>query len=336
MDSSDEKVLPAKLGIRDLNCKNHWKELNLNEAKITKPTVLCLGGNRSLGERDANAFCKSAEKLLNFEQLFGVIERSQIDFIGVSYGKFKNNKYCSFNGIETSHLTDSEIKTIAESLFYPLFKDKNGNRLDKQTAIKNFNLLTIFSHSYGAIAVNNIINCVYNEMINLGFTYDDTREIFSQIISVSYAPRGTIIGASNIQIISGCDGYDVPMNTNKKTRNVYFSRFQNVTTKEKQGNGAMKSDENTISVFTTNMTNNPKTNDHMLKVLTKMGSPEVDSSINAPNIFTLAQNLLILSVQNSLKNYNSTTFKPKPNIEQLLFNTKFILGKKQIDIEKEL
>ena len=61
MDSSDEKVLPAKLGIRDLNCKNHWKELNLNEAKITKPTVLCLGGNRSLGERDANAFCKSAE-----------------------------------------------------------------------------------------------------------------------------------------------------------------------------------------------------------------------------------------------------------------------------------
>lgn len=327
-----EKIIPAKLGKRDQNFEFHWKEIDLDSIKISKPTLLCFGGNRSMDSKDANAFCKSAEKLLNFDNLFSADDKKNIDLIGISYGHFKNNSNDK-DFVETSNLTDEEIEVLSNAIFKSLYLDKNGNTLSVREAIRNFNLITTFSHSYGSIAINHLINKTYNDMIEKGYTYEDTRKIFSQIVSVSYAPRGTISGVSNIQIISGCDGYDMPLNSNKKTRNIYFSKFYNVKDKTQQGNGAMISDENTISVFTTNMTTNPRIDDHALKVLMGAGKEANESSKFSGNIFSIAQDSLILSVKNSLQNYRSDSFTPKPNLNALYENTKELLGKEQIDLE---
>ena len=330
----DEKFVSAKIGKRDLTCVNHWKTLDIENLKITKPTVLCFGGNRSMDERDANAFCKSAERLLNFDSLFGSRNRNDIDLIGISYGHYKGDKYKSQDGVETSSLTKSEIKKFATKVFRPLYLNDEGNRINKYTAMKNFNLITTFSHSYGSMAINSIIEEVYKDMINAGYTYADTCEIFSQIISVSYAPRGVISGVSNIQIISGCDGYDVPLNCNKKTKNIYYNHFYNVGENGKKGNGTVITDDNTISVFTTNMTNNPKIDDHVLKVLINAGQNiSNEQSKFSGSIFSVAQDSLILSVKNSLHNYLSNDFVPKPSLNELYSNTRQILGKEQFDLE---
>ena len=331
--SASEKVVPARIGKRDCNFDCHWKEIDLNFLKITKPTVLCFGGNRSFDNKDANAFCRSAERLLNFSNVFSVEDRKDIDIIGVSYGHFK--KFIDNNElVETSNLTDEEIESFANAIFKPLYTDNLGNKLSVETAMQNFNLITTFSHSYGSIAINHLINKTYKDMIEKGYTYEDTQKIFSQIVSVSYAPRGTISGATNIQIISGCDGYNMPLNSDKKTKNVYFSKFYNIENDLERGNGTMISGDNTISVFTTNMTTNPRIDDHALKVLIGAGYDSVESSEYSGNIFSIAQDSLILSIKNSLKNYRSNEFTPKPNLNELYKNTKQLLGKEQMDLER--
>ena len=331
--SVSKKIVPARLGKRDYNFDYHWKEIDTGTLKITKPTVLCFGGNRSFDNRDANAFCRRAEMLLNFNNNFSADDRKDIDLIGVSYGHFDDfiNKK---EPIETSCLTNSEIEDFSNTIFKPLYIDELGNKLSVKDAMKNFNLITTFTHSYGSIAINQIINKTYKDMIERGYTYEDTQEIFSQIVSVSYAPRGTISGATNIQIISGCDGYNMPLNSDKKTKNVYFSKFYNIENNQERGNGTMISDDNTISVFTTNMTTNPRTDDHALKVLIGAGYNSIRSSAHASSIFSIAQDSLILSIKNSLQNYRSDEFIPKPNLSELYKNTKQLLGKEQMDLER--
>ena len=79
---------------------SHWEQLDLSSYKMTKPIVICLSGNATINEREANGFCKTAENLMglklssdNPEEIY-----EYADLIGVSY----------FNreGSETGRLTN--------------------------------------------------------------------------------------------------------------------------------------------------------------------------------------------------------------------------------------
>ena len=51
-------------------------------------------------------------------------------------------------------------------------------------------------------------------------------------------------------------------------------------------------------------------------------------------IFLVSLLEIILSIKNSLQNYRSDEFIPKPNLSELYKNTKQLLGKEQMDLER--
>lgn len=327
------KIVPMQCGKRNLSKKDHWEKIDISEYRITKPTVLCFGGNRTFDPKDANAFCRSAEELLVENNVSKDIDRNDYDLIGFSYGHYPLK-----NQTEISCLEDEEAQIIEKRLFQPLYLNKNGKPLSVERAKKNFNLLTIFCHSYGSIAFDMVIRYAFENMTNCGYSYEQIIKIMSQIICVSYAPRSLVGGVSSIQIISGCDGYDVPENASKKMRNTYFSRFYKYfDAKDMWGNGAQIANKNTLGVYTTNMTNQEFINDHSLQVLTNSGKDDIKyCSKNAKSIFYVAQQSLALSVKNSVDNVKSKVFQEKPNINKLYSKAKYILGKHQIDLEREM
>ena len=40
---------------------SHWEQLDLSNYKITKPIVICLSGNGTINEKEANGFCKTSK-----------------------------------------------------------------------------------------------------------------------------------------------------------------------------------------------------------------------------------------------------------------------------------
>ena len=61
------KSLPLSFGKRDTSKPNHWQKLKFFKHKITKPTIICLGGNTTKFEEDANAMCKLASNLIGLK-----------------------------------------------------------------------------------------------------------------------------------------------------------------------------------------------------------------------------------------------------------------------------
>ena len=327
-----DKIVPASFGLRKYDKPNHWEEIDITKFEFDKPTVLCFGGNRTFNPQRANGYCRCTEELLKCNAKLKNYDFSNINLLGCAYGRF------IYDGvdIETTKLTDKEMQMLANLLYTKLCFDENG-QVDKSVAIRNFNKLTIFCHSYGSHAVDNIMNKLSNLMQeDANLNYDDRSEILSQIICVSYAPRSVIAGASTIQIISGCDGFGVPCNANRKLKNTYGNYFYNITETEMQKNGIQKTDDNSVSVYTTNMTDNTKTDDHSIKVLMNVNKDEQYMyNKNAKAIFEVAQNALAISVINSIKNtVHPENFIPKPNINDLYKINKRILGEGQVKLDE--
>lgn len=328
------KETPAQCGKRDWTKPNHWEKIDINkDGIITKPTILCFGGNRTFDPKDANAVCRAAEELLSKDEYAKKISKNDYDLIGFCYGHYPLK-----DQTEVSRLDDVEVENIEKNLIQPLYLDSKGNRLNIQKAIKNFNMLTVLCHSYGAVAFDKIMKKTFSTMVEKGYSLVEIGDILSQVVCVSYAPKCMIRGVSSIQIISGCDSFDIPKDAPKKMRNTFYSHFYNLFEEEKLwGNGTQIANGNTIGVYTTNMTNNETTNDHPLKILINGGKENAsENSKNAKTIFEVAQQTLALSLKNSIENVKSKVFYSKPTINQLYTKTKTILGKKQIDLDMEM
>ncbi len=334
MNFDEPKISPMQIGRRDISKPNHWETLDLNKYKLTKPTILCFGGNRSFEPKDANFYCRTVEEMLTKNKYFQNVDKNDYDLVGISYGHYPLKD----ENVEVSKLDDFEINLIEEKLFQPLYLNRFGKPLSVEKACKNFNKLTVLCHSYGAVAFDKIIKNIFQNMIKKGFSFEEVSDILSQVVCISYAPRGMIGGVSSIQIVSGCDGFDIPRNAPKKMRNTYYAYFYNLfNDKEAWGNGTQIVNGNTIGVFTTNMTINEKTDDHSFLTLVNGGKEDTkEKSKNAKSIYYVAQQSLAISLKNSVENIKSNAFKSKPNVEKLYSRTKYILGKKQKELEREL
>ncbi len=334
MNFDQPKLTPMQLGKRNILMPKHWETIDINNYKITKPTILCFGGNRSFDPRNANHYCRTVEGMLANSNYSKEIDKKNYEVLGICYGHYPLDE----SKVETSQLDKNEVSLIEKNLLQPLYLDENGNKLSCEDAKKNFNMLTILCHSYGAIAFDNVVKQTFQNMTDKGFSFDDIMDILSQVVCVSYAPRSLISGVSSIQIVSGCDGMDIPPNAPKKMRNTYYSRFFNLfNTKSMWGNGTQIANENTLGVYTTNMTNDEKADDHSMRALINAGKEgSEERSKNAKSIFYVAQQSLALSLKNSVDNVGSKVFCSKPNINQLYSKTKYILGKKQINLDMEM
>lgn len=178
-----EKFSSAGFMLRDLNKQNHCNN-NIENFQITKPIIICLGGNGTTTPKDANSQASRNERLLglkpNDNNSFATYQN--IDIISIYYGKNKESD-------QVGSLSTEESESLINQLFIPLFIDKNTNkRLSLETACENFSQVIFSSFCYGAECVNDLMYDLEVKLLKLGYNQEEIFQIFSHSFHLSYSP----------------------------------------------------------------------------------------------------------------------------------------------------
>lgn len=200
---SNQKYSTFSFGQRNLLAENHWQTKPITDFKITKPTIICLGGNGTIETRKANNVCKLVESLMGIKiESTNDITSSykDVEIVGLSYGKEKET-----DTIGT--INKEECEEIVNALFVPLCTDKSGNPLSVHDSCKNFSNLTFFTHCYGADVLNMLMTNLNQKLQNLGYSNEDIHNIYGQAFQVSYAPYHNDSWLPNVRVDSMTDSH---------------------------------------------------------------------------------------------------------------------------------
>lgn len=312
------------IGKRNLQKEDHWEELDASY-RITKPTVICFGGNGTTSSLEANAMCKIAQGLVGIKEKTEMNElatQSDVDFVGIGYGS-DSDMY------RMGSLTKEERSELVKSLFVPLFADDKSETLPREEIIRNFNQITLFAHCQGSVEVANILGEIYFEMSKCGITENTINEALDQMFAVSYAPMQQCI-CPTLQVVPMKDDLlrSGPLNTPITNALVIGKQTDKFNVK---GNIAFKEDDYTISVLSSKMTL-IYSNEHSILTAKRDENWRIkEEPIYGDEVSQVMGNALSRSIANSIQNQDGGRFIPKPSIDVILEETKSILADTQND-----
>ena len=316
------------IGRRNFNCENNWEELSYDKYRISKPTLICFGGNGTVNSRTANAMCKMAQGLIGLKHPTTnneIATANDIDFVGISYG---------VNSIAgDGALTDEEKLEFFENMFLPLCTNKSGVILSKEQMLRNFNLITFFSHCHGTKEIAELLDISCQQMQKLGIDEKTTTEVLSQIFTVSYAPEKKC-NYPNLQIVPMNDFY-LELGPKDSSISEQFIKQRYSFGNHDRGTIAYKEDDKTVSVLVSNMIQY-RLDDHAVHIASRNEDWQLieDNPIYGDEISQLMGYTLAKSIANSIQNQNSETFIPKPNADEVLQDaTDILIETKNSDFE---
>lgn len=312
------------LGRRNMAYKNHWEELPSDLYRITKPTVLCFGGNGTITSREANAMCKIAQGLVGLKLPSTKNEfatATDVDFVGIGYGRNQQSLK------ETGGLTEAEKDNFVKNIFINLCINEDGKILPNHQIIKNFNQITFFTHCYGSNEVSSLIGRTYRNMLKLGIDDTTANNALDQMFAVSYAPYNKC-ACPNLQVIPM---KDIPLRTGAKDSEIskLFIESRLQSSDQTAGTVAYKEDDITASVLVSGMLKR-RLDEHPIFYASRNENWQFIKSKNAEFGDEVSQVMgyaLASSISNSIQNQHSDTFTPKPSIDQVLEDAQSILGK---------
>ena len=175
--------------VNDDGVSNHWQSVDLSEHKITRPTVLVLGGNITNDNRTANGYAKVVESMLG-----GFA--GDADILSVNYNGCGNY---------FSPILEKSIIRLANELFVPLISS-GGQRLKLDEACKNVRKLTIFAHCFG---YNNVAIGLQEVLFNLlgkyGYDMHEAGKIVEQLFVVSFGTEIQKDWFKSVNVVSPFD-----------------------------------------------------------------------------------------------------------------------------------
>ncbi len=310
-----------EIGRRDTTKENKWESIDINNFHIHGPTVICFGGRGTIMPRHANYLCRLAGSLMgNNDEKCSI----DIDFWGVVHGRDEN-------GEPVSRLTVSDEREIAEKLSTALCTS-GGHVLPDEDIIRNFNNITFFTHCQGASELNDVIGFIRENMIRLGISPVCIAKAMGQMFAVNYAPL-EFCDIPSLNIISMKDrtlrehfaGSGADDTLSKKIFNILNASNAG------QGNVIIKDDENNATLICSNLTLDGETEniEHRITFLDR--DAEWDSSVfdisrHGDHVSQIAGYALAMSVASGIKNSISTTFSPKPTIDQFISDARDIMA----------
>lgn len=330
-----ERIIPSKFGRRSLTALNHWEELPFGQFKITRPTIVCFGGDKTCdrpgpngkiitGSEQINGFCALGERLMGLrdENVDKYSTYHNLDFLGFSYGKDNPLSHTGF-------LTDEEKNIIVENLFLPLFFNENGERLSLEECKKNFSLITFLTHCHGAKELASILSKTNNYLIKNGFSQEETLAIFRESSQISYSPATDETWVPTIRFYSFEDAIFKGMD--KLYFDAYKEHLNGVSLKYDSA-GFLRNEQKfychqeILTIYSSRLLNNPIENEQVLYDEHSLVHIDRDFNWNIKN--TTAKNADTVSkilsyslskmVANSVQNYYSDSFIAKPNIIDVL------------------
>ncbi len=185
--------MKSKFGFRNKASENHWQPCSIENLSISRPLVICLSGNGTKTETEANGFCKLAENLLGDKS-------KEVDLMGVVYGD-KNSSEAS-----VGELSNSEIESLVDNILLPLCKDKQTKQLlSLEDCCKNLSLITFFTFCHGNSEVSKILKNFNEKLETMGLHVEDRKTLTQSLFEVNYAKETDLVSCPQINIASAQD-----------------------------------------------------------------------------------------------------------------------------------
>lgn len=193
-------------GKRTLENSDHWIPLNIEEFRIYKPTIICLGGNGTIDSGKAKRFCASAERMVGFKQKEQGSYRNYtyVNVVGFYYGMDKEFKEDG-TPFDVGELSSEDCDKIVDNLFFPLCVEHDGSKIPMKRVCKNFSNVIIYCHCYGAKAIGMIMSKLTYKLQKYGYTNDELRHIYSHGFQLSYSPFTDELWFPNVRVDSFTD-----------------------------------------------------------------------------------------------------------------------------------
>lgn len=356
LPSQQESSNECQFFLRTQNSQNHAQKLDLNNPKdiamlTSKPTVFCLSGNATIDEKSANGFCKIVQNYLRLmfnestpqPAIQQVLQMEKtINIVGVSYAPDKRNKFSSGTG----RIPDETVDELVDKVFLPMCLDKFGN-LDVKIAKKNLSQVVFFSFCHGALEVQKISANLLNKLVKIHqvptkSAFYDYIYSFSQI---SFAPSASSIFPSveffSVQDNTILDAIFFEEISGKKIDGIEFNISSEIVQKDK------KYKARTLQVFSSKLLNNSSAeiNEHRVDIVSRGENWENEISCKDGSFKKLHPNADVVSqliswslcsyVENAIQNHNSSTFIPKPHLEDLKQDFQSILDLAKDDVQNK-
>ena len=260
-----ERYLESGFGKRTLENSEHWIPLEIDNFRITNPTILCIQGNGTIDYAKAMRFCANSERMVGFKQKESGCYRNykHVNVLGFHYGmdnEFKEDGSKS----DTGFFSKEDRDKIVDNLFIPLCINSNGKKKSVSEACKNFSNVIVYVHCHGAKEIGMMMADLNYKLYKAGFKMEEIEKIMSYGFQISYSPFTEESWLPNVKIYSFTDSLNGGLDAlYKKT---YGEELDGVAVKyDKKGERLNEKKfyihQDGISVYATQLINTKENND---------------------------------------------------------------------------
>jgi len=289
---------------KDYKNQKGWEKVSLKDIDTSRPVVLCFGGNGIINDRVTNSVAKLTERLLGINK-----KDKYIDIYSMNYG--------GVIGLNYGEITPQERREIVEGIFIPLVSNK-GKKNTVDEASKNMRNINIFTHCFGAKAVNLIMATLVEKMKKkLKYTEPEVQQILSQVLHVSYSPMTNNYYPTNFEVKSfndekfgdkfakNLEGFDVEETDPIKNFKPYL------------GCGKLVVRGNSVVLYAVSfLGEKSRESEHDTDIIARDENWSVENH-RADTASQCIATSLALGIVNSKQNQSSNIFTPLPTVEEI-------------------
>lgn len=179
-----------------------WKDLTKSQINLDVPTVICLGGDGTIGPRSANAMAKYANQLLGRNGLEDneEIQVLSVYFDGANRLEMTNSRFCHRSDDKMSYTAEEQNPNYIYDLYEDIIKKNLYNQMGGKIAVsqaqkklRNLNILAFCHGDYVTCKLNEVMK---QDMLSHGYSAKEIDSITKQVAVVSVVPQDKLSKSS--------------------------------------------------------------------------------------------------------------------------------------------
>jgi len=311
--------LDLKIGRRNTQEKNSWETLDIETYRINKPTVICLSGNGAVDFKEVNGFCKLAQSYLELLTKNNPKAKDGIDIVGIKYPILdKKNR--------TGRFAKENIEKIVNNLFVSLAYDENG-KVSFDELCRRLSQITFFTYCKGSMEAYKITYELSVRLHEIGFTKEEIKKALNCMWHISYAPYQDDNIMPTIKASSLLDDtvFRIPPDQDMTFDGIKLHYSPELVKKDEYEFYASE----LLGIYSSKLLNEMdfSPNEHNILYVRRnadwdiMDMPAGSKMIKNQNANAVSQMLawsLCSAVDNSLRNYKSRRYIPKPSLKTFM------------------
>lgn len=222
--------------------------INCDAVPVDVPCFVAFGGELTYCDRFANSYAKTLETALRengitgqniysvvyeFGSLDSSLERANLfrkagrKLTLSSHAKTNRNRENNLLIMNENEPTPNYVIQLYNILLRPRICDNQNKRIQCADAINRMGRIKFYAHCHGAVAIFQMANYMFGEMLNFGYTDDEIKQVMKSLLVVQHSPLAPLENAK-FTTISFASAEDVMLNHHNNFTKYIFNNSADI------------------------------------------------------------------------------------------------------------